>query len=220
MLHLAATVDVAIEGFRPGVADRLGVGYDRFARRESLDHLLLDQWLRTGRSDGDDAGSRPQLSSVDRVSCRTVARDHALGVPVGDLAGGAYAAMAISAALGGPPRRGEGAAIDVSMADVLLSWAGPDIGGDLASREAPGVASRIRHVRCADGFVTLGVVSEDPFWVALCDALGLAALDARRRLPRRPRRRVSGGCGTPLATRLHDDLSSRWSQPAYRSPRY
>ncbi len=94
------------------------------------------------------------------------------------------------------------------MADVLLSWAGPEIGGELASSDAPGAAfPGYGTFACADGFVTLGVVSEDPFWIALCGALGLddlAVLDvaARARDGDELRTRLAA----EIATRDRDDL--------------
>ena len=140
------------------------------------------------------------------------------GVPVGDLAGGAYAAMAISAALAGRGTDGAGPYIDVSMADVLLSWAAPDIGGDFASRDDPGVAfPGYGTFSCADGFVTLGVVSEDPFWIALCDALELESL---RGLDVAAREIAVTSYAACCATHWpRDDATSwspSWSQPVYR----
>jgi crotonobetainyl-CoA:carnitine CoA-transferase CaiB-like acyl-CoA transferase len=133
-------------------------------------------------------GFRPGVTARLGVDYPGAARAPELdrpGVPAGDLAGGAYAAMAICAALVSVARTQRGTFIDVSMADVLFSWAAPETGGELASGDEPG--SRFPGYgtfACADGFVTLGVVSEDHFWRALCEVLGIgeaAALDVTAR---------------------------------------
>jgi crotonobetainyl-CoA:carnitine CoA-transferase CaiB-like acyl-CoA transferase len=130
------------------------------------------------------------------------------GAPVGDLAGGAYAALAVCAAIAGRDQQRRGVHIDVSMADVLLSWAGPEIGGELASSDDPGVGfPAYGTFACTDGHVTLGVVSEDPFWTALCAALGMddvAALDVHARAARGPelRARIDGA----VSHRRRDEL--------------
>jgi crotonobetainyl-CoA:carnitine CoA-transferase CaiB-like acyl-CoA transferase len=99
-------------------------------------------------------------------------------IPVADLAGGMTAAFAITAALVGRARTGEGEHIDVAMADVLATWTGS------ARPEARDVADVARDARgvpgygtfaCADGRdLTLGVLTEDHFWRALCSVLDLA----------------------------------------------
>ena len=48
-LRLARSRDVVIESFRPGVVDRLGIGYDDVKSRNPRDRLLLDQRLRADR---------------------------------------------------------------------------------------------------------------------------------------------------------------------------
>ena len=124
VLELAATVDVAIEGFRPGVADRLGVGHDGLrAVNPSIIYCSISGYGQDGpmvTTPGHDLNYQAWTGFL-AARAPEITRS---GVPVGDLAGGAYAAMAISAALAGRGADGAGPYIDVSMADVLLSWAG------------------------------------------------------------------------------------------------
>src|SRR5438270_115644 len=71
--------------------------------------------------------------------------------PVADIASGAYAAMAICAALVRAGRTGEGEVIDVSMTDVLATWTGPAgalDGGDHVGGQMPGYGP----FRAADGW--------------------------------------------------------------------
>jgi crotonobetainyl-CoA:carnitine CoA-transferase CaiB-like acyl-CoA transferase len=194
---------VAIEGFRPGVADRLGVGFDGLRTvNPSIIYCSISGYGQDGplaQTPGHDLNYQAWTGFL-AARAPEITRS---GAPVGDLAGGAYAAMAICAALAGRGSAGSGTYIDVSMADVLLSWAGPEIGGDFASREDPGIGfPGYGTFACADGFVTLGVVSEDAFWIALCDTLGLQPwrdLDVAARAAR----------GDELRALLKDALAAR-----------
>lgn len=190
VLELAAEVDVAVEGFRPGVAERLGVGVDAL---RAVNPTIVCCSISGFGQDGplrDAPGHDLNYQAWTGFLAARAPQIHTSGVPVGDLAGGTYAALAICAAIAArrATPEGEGPAapvIDVSMADVLLSWAGPEIGGALASSDDPGAGfPAYGTFSCADGHITLGVVSEDPFWVALCTRLGLedvATLDVRAR---------------------------------------
>ena len=185
-------------GFRPGVADRLGVGHDLRAVNPSIIYCSISGYGQDGPLVATPGHDLNYQAWTGFLAARAP-EINTSGVPVGDLAGGAYAALAICAAVAGRQRTGAGTAIDVSMADVLLSWAGPEIGGELASSDAPGAAfPGYGTFACADGHITLGVVSEDPFWIALCTTLGLddvASLD----LAARPAtaKRSGLGCATP-----------------------
>jgi crotonobetainyl-CoA:carnitine CoA-transferase CaiB-like acyl-CoA transferase len=208
VIAIARSVDVVIEGFRPGVADRLGVGYEQLrAVNPSVVYCSISGYGQTGPmvdAPGHDLNYQAWAGFLAARSPE-ITRP---GVPVGDLAGGAYAAMAICAAVTGRERTGAGCHIDVSMADVLLSWAAPEIGGELASSDDPGAGfPGYGTFACRDGHVTLGVVSEQPFWTALCDTLHLhdvRALDVRERAARGPELRAR--LASALADRGRDDL--------------
>lgn len=186
---LLAATDVVVEGFRPGVAARLGVGPEE---ARAANHRVIHCSISGFGQDGPLAGATGHDLNYQAWSGVLAARapETAVpGIPVADLAGGAFATMAICAALA---RRGlvgsdryEGERIDVGMADVLVTWAGPEVGGDLADGEVPGRNfPGYGTFACTDGSVTLGIVTEDPFWRQLCTVLGLddvAGLDAMAR---------------------------------------
>jgi crotonobetainyl-CoA:carnitine CoA-transferase CaiB-like acyl-CoA transferase len=94
--------------------------------------------------------------------------------PIADLAGGSYAALAITAALVRRERRGEGERIDVSMTDVLATWTGalpPLVMSDGQSLgDLPGYGT---FATADGGWIALGVLSEDGAWADLVRALGL-----------------------------------------------
>jgi crotonobetainyl-CoA:carnitine CoA-transferase CaiB-like acyl-CoA transferase len=177
VLELARGADVVVEGFRPGVVRGLGVDY------ESVRHVNPSFVYCSISGYGQD-GPLAQLPGHD---LNYQAWAGALGprtekdgpvvprVPIADLAGGAYAALAVCAAMVRRSSGGEGEVIDVSMADVMASWTGavppltlPD--GQELGGQVPGYGT----FRTADGgWVALGVISEDHFWARLTRALGL-----------------------------------------------
>ena len=188
--ELVVTADVVIEGFRPGVADRLGVGHARvFELNPTVVYCSISGYGQDGPL-SDTTGHDLNYQGWTGFLAARAPEINRPGVPVGDLAGGTYAAMAICAAVVRRDRTGRGTRIDVSMADVLLSWAAPEIGGALASSTDPGTNfPGYGTFGCADGFVTLGIVSEDPFWRDLCDVLELGdirSLDVTARARRGP----------------------------------
>ena len=66
LLRLARDADVLLESFRPGVLDRLGVGYERLRAGEPRARLLRDHRLRPGRSEPRPLGSRHELPGPQR----------------------------------------------------------------------------------------------------------------------------------------------------------
>jgi alpha-methylacyl-CoA racemase len=183
LLRLAKDADVLLESFRPGVLDRLGVGYD--VLREANPGLVIcaitgygqDGPLRnrsghdmnylglvgllglTGESDG------PPIQAAGQIA---------------DVGGGALmGAFGILAALRHRDATGEGQVVDVSMADGSLSWLAmvaaryfadgvvPHRGG----LELAGSLVCYRPYECADGWVTLGAL-EPKFWQAWCRGVG------------------------------------------------
>ena len=205
---LAAEADVVIEGFRPGVADRLGVGYDDVrAVNPSIVYCSVSGLGQTGELalvSGHDlnyqawAGSLAPEGGAPAVPA----------VPIADLAGGMAAAYAVCAALVRRLRTGEGERIDVAMADVLVTWTGaakPEArDADPGARGVPGYGM----FPTADGTpVTLAVLTEDHFWRGLCDVLGLddaRDLDFAARMARLDE--LQGRLAERIAGRDRDEL--------------
>jgi crotonobetainyl-CoA:carnitine CoA-transferase CaiB-like acyl-CoA transferase len=179
LVALAREADVLLESFRPGVLDRLGVGYEnlrcanprlvycaitgygqdgpnRSRSGHDLNYLALNGMLAlTGEADG------PPVQPAGQVA---------------DIGGGALMALVgILCALRERDRSGEGQLVDCSMFDGSLSW----LALVAAQAFATGVAPRrgelplaggficYRPYRCADGYVSLGAL-EHKFWSAFC----------------------------------------------------
>ena len=183
LLRLVREHDVLLESFRPGVLDRLGVGYERLrAENPGLVYCAVTGYGQDG-PDSDRAGH----------DINYLARGGLLGlsgtpggppVPaagqIADLGGGALmAAFGILAALLERERSGEGQLVDVSMTRGAQSWLAMVAARFLADGAVPrrgglelaGGLACYRPYACADGWVTLGAL-EPKFWSALCRGLG------------------------------------------------
>jgi crotonobetainyl-CoA:carnitine CoA-transferase CaiB-like acyl-CoA transferase len=178
-LELAAGAHVFCEGWRPGVAARLGVAEpDIRAVNPSIIYCSLSGYGQTGEyvdRPGHDVNYQalagalaPRGDDVPSIS----------RVPIADLAAGTMAALTISAAWARWCRTGEGEHIDLAMADVVASWVGPADSSAMRGRAKPVSGSPGYGVfRAADGgYLALGVIAEDHFWRAVCDALDLGPL--------------------------------------------
>ena len=174
-LALVEHADAVTEGFRPGVADRLGVGWEAVhARNARAVYCSISGYGATGP-----LAALPghDIDYQARAGCLVGTGGEILRplVPIGDLAAGVFAAYAVLAAVRSAERTGEGERIDLAMTDALATWAGVDDGGTRLAggeqlRGVPGYGT----YACADGHIAIGIVAEDPFWRALCDALGFA----------------------------------------------
>lgn len=183
LLRLAREYDVVLESFRPGVLDRLGVGYERL--REMNPGLVYCAITGYGQ-DGpyrDRSGHDMNYLGLNGLLALT---GEPGGAPVqsagqiADLGGGALmAAFGILAALRERDRSGEGQLVDVSMFDGSLSWlamvAARTFAEGAAQRrgelELAGALLCYRPYACADGWVTLGAL-EPKFWQAWCHGVG------------------------------------------------
>jgi crotonobetainyl-CoA:carnitine CoA-transferase CaiB-like acyl-CoA transferase len=120
------------------------------------------------------------------------------------------AAMQICAACVRRRSTGEGAMLDVAMADVVATWTGPAEaklqGAAAATRAIPGYGT---FATADGGWVALGVLDEDRFWAALCRALGLddhADLGFAARTARTEE--LQGAIAAAIARRPRDELVS------------
>lgn len=183
-LDLARGADVVIESFRPGVVDRLGIGYQAVrAVNPGIVYCAISGYGQSGPW-RERAGHDINYCATAGILEQSGARDGppaAGNFQIADLAGGALsAAMAISAALVGAARRGEGRYLDVAMTDCamahnLLPLIAQDAlgesrprGGDFLSGELPCYAV----YETADGrYMALGAL-EDKFWRRFCERLG------------------------------------------------
>ncbi len=124
-LQLARTADIVIESFRPGVVDRLGIGYEHVrAVNPRIVYCSISGYGQTGPY-REKAGHDVNYCAYAGISDQIGPRGGAPVVPniqIADLIGGSLsAAMAILAALVQAQRSGDGRYIDVSMTDCVLA---------------------------------------------------------------------------------------------------
>jgi alpha-methylacyl-CoA racemase len=181
--RLVADSDVLLESFRPGVLDRLGVGYE--ALRELNPRLVYCAITGYGLTGPNVTrpGHDQNYLGLNGLLALTGDAD---GPPVqaagqiADLGGGALmAAVGILAALRERDVSGEGQLVDASMFDGSLAWLAMVAARALAEGHAqrrgePELAGSLicyRPYRCADGWVTMGAL-EPKFWATFCAGVG------------------------------------------------
>ena len=180
---LIARADVFVEGFRPGVIERLGFGYQAVAARHpQIIYCSISAFGQTGALAHHPAHDLAVQALTGMVSVNDGADGTPVvpGVPAADMAAGLTALSAVLMALLGRAQTGRGDYIDIAMFDALLPWSAHIAGGALAGGEPPRSASQrslggaaFYHLyRTADGrHVALGG-REPKFVRTLLHALG------------------------------------------------
>lgn len=197
--RLAAGADVVIQNFRPGVVDRLGIGYDALsADNLGLVYLSISGFGQTGPRAGDRAYDPiiQSASGMTDVQGR-IHRDHPdqpeqVNMLLLDKLTAWTGCQAITAALLSRSRTGQGQHIELSMLDTAVAFAWSDTAADLIlqgdgidQRPPVGASGVVRRFR--DGWGATMTLSQAEF-EGLCRAFGLhdiaddprfASLDAR-----------------------------------------
>ncbi len=177
---LVAEADVVCESWRPGVADRLGVGYETvLALAPSVIYCSLSGFGQDGPL-RDLPGHDVNFQAIGGALAprRGEGDPEVPRLPVADLEGGTVCALLICAAWARRLATGAGERIDVAMADVVAWWVGPrsgtsHAGGGDRSFGSPGYGV----FRTRDGaWVALGVLGEPRLWDAICTALDLGEI--------------------------------------------
>jgi alpha-methylacyl-CoA racemase len=197
LLVLVRESDVVLESFRPGVLDRLGVGYERMREENpGIVYCAISGYGQTGPkrdASGHDMNYLGLIGLLGLTGAHGGEPTQAAG-QIADLGGGALmAAFGIMAALrerdgarelagrpgSGSAGSGEGQMVDVSMSDGALSWLAMVAGAYFADGAVPrrgglplaGALVCYRPYECADGWVSLGAL-EPKFWQAWCRGVG------------------------------------------------
>lgn len=189
VLELVKSADVLIEGFRPGVAERLGIGpTDCLAKNARLVYGRMTGWGREGPL-ADRVGHDIDYIAI-AGALHTFGRAGGPPTPplsiIGDLAGGGMLlAYGITCALISSARTGMGQVVDTAMVDGIALLMGPWYAAQQAGtwRDERGAntldsgAPYYDTYECADGrFVAVGAI-ESRFYDALLEGLGLRRAD-------------------------------------------
>jgi alpha-methylacyl-CoA racemase len=224
-LRLADGADVVVESFRPGVLDRLAVGYDVLAARNP--RVIVCAISGYGQDGpyrdraGHDLNYVALAGALGLNGPGAAAPPHPLSVQLADIAGGGlYAAIAVLAALAGRAADGgRGRHLDVSMTDGAASF----LLHDLAAAAVAGTNLRrgeelliggsptYRVYETADGkFLSVGAL-EPKFWGALCEALGRSDLASQANAQGEERTAVAAEVAAAIRTRTRDDWVARFA---------
>ena len=178
---LAAQCDILVENYRPGVMDRLGLGYETLsAINPRLIYCAISGFGMTGP-----LRDRPSfdivaqaLSGVLSVNGEPGRMPIKLGLPMGDLVGGINGPIGILAALYERERTGRGRLIDVSLLDGLIGLLGyiaqlPYFTGENPKPQGSQHPNLVPYgaFPASDGAIIIACLTNS-FWARICDALG------------------------------------------------
>jgi alpha-methylacyl-CoA racemase len=184
-LRLAERVDVVVESYRPGVADRLGIGYEAVqARNPSVVYAAVTGYGQDGpyaQWAGHDINYLGVGGLLGSQGVRAGGGPALPGATIADAAAGGWqAALTLCAALLRRDRTGEGAFLDVSTTEGVLALMSINVDGHLATGAGPQILTG--RYACYDVYpardgkwLSVGAI-EPKFFANLCEALGLEEL--------------------------------------------
>jgi crotonobetainyl-CoA:carnitine CoA-transferase CaiB-like acyl-CoA transferase len=186
--RLAATADVAMENFRPGVMDRLGIGYRALSEiNPRLIYCAVSGFGQNGpeRTTAAYDGKIQAMSGIMSVTGFPQTGPTRAGFAVCDAIGGMTAAFAVSSALYQRTHTGKGQLIDVAMLDATLSFLAGyitdyTVGGHVQGQLGNRAQSRLPTAdvfKVKGGHLLLAVNNEKQF-AALAKAIGRPDLPA------------------------------------------
>ena len=219
-LNLVENADVLVENFRPGVMDRLGLGYDVLKDiNPGLIYCAISGFGQTGPDAFKPAYDQiiQGLSGEMAVNGDERLNPLRAGFPVCDTVGGLNAAFAVMAALYHRERTGEGQFIDIAMLDSimpLMGWVAANLliagrepvpmGNDNFTAAPSGV------FRTRDGHINIAANKQEQ-WESVCHVLGLPELLTDVRFQERDIRKQNRKELTPLLeAKLADRGTKEW----------
>ncbi len=224
LLRMAERADVVVESFRPGVMDRLGVGYSALAARNPrLVLCSISGYGQTGpytQRAGHDLDYLA-LAGVLAMGGAPTEWPTMPGVQIADLAGGAlWGATAVLGALVGRERTGAGAHLDISMTDGALALLAAELGNWDAGAANPsrgnqplsgGLACYGVYRTSDDRYLAVGAL-EPKFWIAFNQAIGRKWDLAELIAPPPRQAEIRAEVQAILATRTRDEWAAFFAE--------
>lgn len=181
--RLSEKADVIIEGFRPGVVSRLGIGYESISKiNERIVYCSLSGYGQDGPyrdRPGHDI-NYVALGGMLGLTGKEGSRPVIIGGQVADITGALLSVIGILLALKAREKTGKGQYIDIAMLDGVVSWLPGYLGEYMATGTIPDRSTMMLNGGCAfynvyetkDGrFLSVGAI-EPHFWRNLCEAIG------------------------------------------------
>jgi crotonobetainyl-CoA:carnitine CoA-transferase CaiB-like acyl-CoA transferase len=215
---LAMQADVVVENFKPGAAARLGLGAHELQARKPL--LVYASISGFGQN-------QPQLAGYDQIAQGTSGMMSVnatpdgppikVGIPIGDISAGMFAAHAILASLVERARTGRGRYIDIALNDALLALFTYQAGRLFATGQEPSREGN-HHATIApygtfavsDGFINIAVAT-DVQYLRFCEAIGAPELATDPRFGTNPQRQaLRSQLIREIEARLRDGTRAEW----------
>jgi len=186
LYDLAAEADVFIQNFRPGTAERIGVGYDDVrAHNDGIIYCDISAFGNTGPW-----SERPGydllvqgLSGIMSVTGEPEGKPVKVGLPQTDLITGMWAAFGIVGGLYRRSETGEGEYVERGMLDATLPWLTKQAGKVFAGEEPERMGTKdpvlapYQTFETADGYLNVACLNQK-LWGEFCDAIGREDLQA------------------------------------------
>jgi crotonobetainyl-CoA:carnitine CoA-transferase CaiB-like acyl-CoA transferase len=179
--ELIKTADVMIENFRPGVAERIGIGYETMAElNPSLIYCSISGFGQTGpySSRGGFDLVAQAMSGLMTINGPPEGGPYRIPIAISDVAAGMNGAIGILTALQHRNKTGEGQQVDVSLLDSALSMCVYEAANVFATGQKPerlGQGHRgsapYQIFPTKDGWLALGA-SQQKFWEQTCEIIG------------------------------------------------
>ena len=192
--RLLETADVVVENFRPGVMERLGLGYaELFQDRPSLVYCSISGFGGTGpyRNRGGFDLVAQGMSGLMSITGFPDSPPAKVGVPITDISAGTLAAYGILCAYIHALKTGQGQTVDTSLLEAGIAYTIWESALYFAEGEIPGplgsahrVSAPYQALRTADGYINIGAATQAT-WEQFCRALGLENLieDPKFKIP-------------------------------------
>ena len=192
--RLVKDADAVVENFRPGVMERLGLGYDELSTiKPSLVYCTISGFGSTGpaRNRGGFDLVAQGVSGLMSITGHPEMPPAKVGVPITDLTAGLYGANGVMAAYIHALKTGQGQIVDTSLMEAGIAYTVWESSVYFAEGEIPGplgsahrVSAPYQALRTRNGYLNLGAATQ-PTWEQLCSAIGREDLveDDRFRAP-------------------------------------
>ena len=220
--RLLERADVVVENFRPGVMERLGLGYRELKNKKpSLIYCSISGFGQTGpyRGRGGFDLVAQGMSGLMSVTGTPDGPPVKVGVPITDLTAGMYGAYGILTAYIHRLRTGEGQMVDMSLLEAGIAYTFWESSVYFATGEVPGplgsghrLSAPYQALRTKDGYINIGAATQST-WTAMCHAIGREELLTDPRFATvGDRKRLEGELAALLGDTFCQETTQHWME--------